>query len=38
MKVANAATQWVEQAAEHGLGDCDYSAVVAEIRRRQATC
>jgi 3-hydroxyisobutyrate dehydrogenase-like beta-hydroxyacid dehydrogenase len=38
LKVAQAAERWVEQAAEHGLGDCDYSAVVAEIRRREASC
>jgi 3-hydroxyisobutyrate dehydrogenase/2-hydroxy-3-oxopropionate reductase len=38
LRVADAAARWVQQAGEHGLGDCDYSAVVAEIRGRDATC
>jgi 3-hydroxyisobutyrate dehydrogenase-like beta-hydroxyacid dehydrogenase len=38
LRVVEGATGWIEQAEQHGLGACDYSAVVAEIRRRKATC
>ena len=38
LRVVEGATRWIEQAERHGLGACDYSAVVAEIRRRDATC
>jgi 3-hydroxyisobutyrate dehydrogenase/2-hydroxy-3-oxopropionate reductase len=38
LRVVEGATRWVASAAEHGRGNCDYSAVVAEIRGRPATC
>jgi 3-hydroxyisobutyrate dehydrogenase-like beta-hydroxyacid dehydrogenase len=34
LKVAAAASQWFEQAEDHGLSDLDYAAVIAEIRHR----
>ena len=38
LRVVAGATRWIEEAEQHGLGGCDYSAVVARIRRRDATC
>jgi 3-hydroxyisobutyrate dehydrogenase-like beta-hydroxyacid dehydrogenase len=38
LRVVAGATRWIEDADEHGLCGCDYSAVVAEIRRRDAAC
>jgi 3-hydroxyisobutyrate dehydrogenase len=38
LRVVAGATRWIADAEQHGLGGCDYSAVVAEIRRRDATC
>jgi 3-hydroxyisobutyrate dehydrogenase/2-hydroxy-3-oxopropionate reductase len=35
--LAEASTRWLEAAQERGSGDLDYSAVVAQIRRRDAT-
>jgi 3-hydroxyisobutyrate dehydrogenase/2-hydroxy-3-oxopropionate reductase len=37
LRLAGQAEQWIAQAQRHGLGDHDYSAVVAEIRGRPAT-
>jgi 3-hydroxyisobutyrate dehydrogenase/2-hydroxy-3-oxopropionate reductase len=37
LRVIEAATRWIDQADEDGLGNLDYSAVVAEIRGREAT-
>ena len=37
LPVIDAATRWIEQSYEDGLGGYDYSAVVAEIRGRDAT-
>ena len=34
LRLAPAARSWLEQADEHGLGDLDYSAVIADIRGR----
>jgi 3-hydroxyisobutyrate dehydrogenase-like beta-hydroxyacid dehydrogenase len=38
LRVVAGATRWIEEAEQHGLGGCDYSAVVAQIRRRDVTC
>jgi hypothetical protein len=35
--VAAAARSWLERADEHGLGDLDYSAVIADVRGRPAS-
>jgi 3-hydroxyisobutyrate dehydrogenase-like beta-hydroxyacid dehydrogenase len=37
LRVAAAAKSWLERADEHGLGDLDYSAVIAEVRGRPAS-
>ena len=37
LRLAPAARSWLERADEHGLGDLDYSAVIADIRGRPAT-
>ena len=37
LRVIDGATRWIEQADDDGLGGYDYSAVVAEIRGRDAT-
>ena len=37
LRVAAAARSWLERADEHGLGDLDYSAVIAEVRGRPAS-
>lgn len=37
LRMAAAARSWLEQANEHGLGDLDYSAVIAEVRGRPAS-
>jgi 3-hydroxyisobutyrate dehydrogenase-like beta-hydroxyacid dehydrogenase len=37
LPVIAAATRWIERADDDGLGDLDYSAVVAAIRGREAT-
>ncbi len=34
LRVAAAARSWLERADEHGLGDLDYSAVIADVRGR----
>ena len=36
LRVAAAARSWLERADEHGLGDLDYSAVIADVRGRPA--
>lgn len=36
LRVAAAARSWFERADEHGLGDLDYSAVIADVRGRPA--
>lgn len=36
LRLAAAARSWFERADEHGLGDLDYSAVIAEVRGRPA--
>ena len=36
LRLAPAARSWLERADEHGLGDLDYSAVIAEVRGRPA--
>jgi 3-hydroxyisobutyrate dehydrogenase/2-hydroxy-3-oxopropionate reductase len=36
LRVAAAAQSWLERADEHGLGDLDYSAVIADVRGRPA--
>jgi 3-hydroxyisobutyrate dehydrogenase-like beta-hydroxyacid dehydrogenase len=38
LRVVEGATRWIEEAQEDGLGGCDYSAVVAEVRGRDVTC
>jgi 3-hydroxyisobutyrate dehydrogenase/2-hydroxy-3-oxopropionate reductase len=35
--LAEASTRWLEAAEARGLGDLDYSAVVAQVRQRDAT-
>ncbi|HVL04245.1 MAG TPA: NAD(P)-dependent oxidoreductase [Acidimicrobiales bacterium] len=37
LRLAPAARSWLERADEHGLGDLDYSAVIAEVRGRPAS-
>jgi 3-hydroxyisobutyrate dehydrogenase-like beta-hydroxyacid dehydrogenase len=37
LRAVEGAARWVEQAEREGLGDLDYSAVVAQIRGRRAT-
>ena len=37
LRMAAAARTWLERAVEHGLGDLDYSAVVADVRGRPAS-
>ena len=37
LRLAPAARSWLERAAEHGLGDLDYSAVIADVRGRPAS-
>lgn len=37
LRMAAAARSWLERADEHGLGDLDYSAVVADVRGRPAS-
>jgi 3-hydroxyisobutyrate dehydrogenase-like beta-hydroxyacid dehydrogenase len=37
LKLGRGAEQWIEQAEQDGLGDYDYSAVVAHVRGRRAT-
>lgn len=37
LRVAAAARSWLERADEHGLGDLDYSAVIADVRGRAAS-
>jgi 3-hydroxyisobutyrate dehydrogenase-like beta-hydroxyacid dehydrogenase len=37
LRMAAAARSWFERADEHGLGDLDYSAVVADVRGRPAS-
>ena len=37
LRLAAAARSWLERADEHGLGDLDYSAVIAEVRGRPAS-
>ena len=37
LKLGQGATQWIDQAEQQGLGDYDYSAVVAHIRHRKAS-
>ena len=37
LRVAAAARSWLERADEHGLGDLDYSAVIADVRGRPAS-
>ena len=37
LRMAAAARSWLERADEHGLGDLDYSAVIADVRGRPAT-
>jgi 3-hydroxyisobutyrate dehydrogenase-like beta-hydroxyacid dehydrogenase len=36
LRMAPAARSWLERADEHGLGDLDYSAVIADVRGRPA--
>jgi 3-hydroxyisobutyrate dehydrogenase-like beta-hydroxyacid dehydrogenase len=38
LRVVEGATRWIEEAQQDGLGGCDYSAVVAEVRGRDVTC
>jgi 3-hydroxyisobutyrate dehydrogenase-like beta-hydroxyacid dehydrogenase len=38
LRLVAAAARWIEEAEQHGLGGCDYSAVVAEITRDDAGC
>jgi 3-hydroxyisobutyrate dehydrogenase-like beta-hydroxyacid dehydrogenase len=38
LRLVDGATRWIEQAQRRGLAGCDYSAVVAQIRGRDATC
>lgn len=37
LRLAAAARSWLERADEHGLGDLDYSAVIADVRGRPAS-
>lgn len=37
LRVAAAALSWLERAGAHGLGDLDYSAVIADVRGRPAS-
>lgn len=37
LRLAAAARAWLERAAERGLGDLDYSAVIADVRGRPAS-
>ena len=37
LRMAAAARSWLERADEHGLGDLDYSAVIADVRGRPAS-
>jgi len=37
LRLAPAARSWLERADEHGLGDLDYSAVIADVRGRPAS-
>lgn len=37
LRMAAAARSWLERADEHGLGDLDYSAVIADVRGRAAS-
>lgn len=37
LRMAPAARSWLERADEHGLGDLDYSAVIADVRGRPAS-
>jgi 3-hydroxyisobutyrate dehydrogenase-like beta-hydroxyacid dehydrogenase len=37
LKMAPAARAWLELATDHGLGDLDYSAVIADVRGRPAS-
>ncbi len=37
LRIAAAARSWFERAVEHGMGDLDYSAVVADVRGRPAS-
>ena len=37
VRLAAAARSWLERADEHGLGDLDYSAVIADVRGRPAS-
>jgi 3-hydroxyisobutyrate dehydrogenase-like beta-hydroxyacid dehydrogenase len=37
LRLAPAARSWLERAGEHGFGDLDYSAVIADIRGRPAS-
>jgi 3-hydroxyisobutyrate dehydrogenase-like beta-hydroxyacid dehydrogenase len=36
-RVGRAAREWIEEADESGLGDFDYSAVVAQVRGASAS-
>jgi 3-hydroxyisobutyrate dehydrogenase-like beta-hydroxyacid dehydrogenase len=36
LRLAAAARSWFERADEHGLGELDYSAVIADVRGRPA--
>jgi 3-hydroxyisobutyrate dehydrogenase-like beta-hydroxyacid dehydrogenase len=36
LRLAPAARSWLERADDHGLGDLDYSAVIADVRGRPA--
>ena len=38
LRVVAGATRWIEDAERQGLAGCDYSAIVAHIRRRDASC
>ena len=37
LRLASAARSWFERADEHGLGDLDYSAVIADVRGQPAS-
>jgi 3-hydroxyisobutyrate dehydrogenase-like beta-hydroxyacid dehydrogenase len=37
LRIAAAARSWFERAVEHGLGELDYSAVIADVRGRPAS-
>ena len=37
LRMAAAARSWLERADEHGLGELDYSAVIADVRGRPAS-